>query len=133
VKLTFIDSGVLIAATRGDPATARAMLEVLDGGSRTFASSILVRLEPIPKAAFSRNRDKERTFYDRFFATVSKWARIDDELMHVAFDEACKAGLSAMDSLHVACAYQLGCDELVTTEKINKPIRRNGLVRVLAI
>ena len=85
------------------------------------------------EAAFFRNRDNERTFYDRFFATVSKWATIDDELMRVAFDEACTTGLSAMDSLHVACAYQLRCDELVTTEKISKPIHRNRLVRVLAI
>ena len=110
------------------------MVELLDGGgSRTFASSIFVRLETIPKATFFRSRDIERMFYNRFFATVSKWPTIDDEVMRVAFDEACKTGLSAMDSLHVACAYQLGCDELVTTEKVDKPIHRTRLVRVLAI
>ena len=133
MSLTYIDSGVLIGATRGDLPTSRAMLDLLDDRTRTFASSVFVRLETIPKATFFRHRETERVFYNDFFANVSKWATIDLRLMQLAFDEACRTGLSAMDSLHIACAYQLNCDELVTTEKIDKPIRRNSLVRVFAI
>jgi hypothetical protein len=49
-KLTFVDSGVLIAAARGADEVARRAMTVLDDPDRTFASSALVRLEVLPKA-----------------------------------------------------------------------------------
>jgi hypothetical protein len=45
--------------------------------------------------------------------------------------EAAKAGLGAMDALHLAAAYLAGADELITTEKPAKAIHRSSLVRVV--
>ena len=52
LRKTYVDSGVLIAAFRGqgDP-TARAM-QILDDPTREFVSSIYVKLETLPKAIY---------------------------------------------------------------------------------
>jgi predicted nucleic acid-binding protein len=132
MKLTFVDSGVLIAAVRGSDSVAKSAFAVLDHPERDFASSIFVKLETIPKPTYLR-RDDEREFYEKFFNNVSKWAAIAAVLTGTAFDTACKAGLSVMDSLHLAAAHQLRCEEFVTTEKPTKPIHRARLLKVTTI
>ena len=132
MKLTFVDSGVLIAATRGDLRVSSAALQILDDRSRTFASSDFVRLETIPKATFYQRTD-ERQFLEGFFSTVSTWAVIDDDLIRLALNEAIRVGLAAIDALHVAAAYKTGCDELVTTETERKALHCTSLVRVVSI
>ncbi len=132
MRLTFVDTGLLIAAARGKEELAAKAMNILDDPGRRFASSILVKLETIPKPAFNK-RTAEKEFYDVFFATVSTWATIDEALLKLAFDEACKVGLSAMDSLHVAAARQTQSDELVTTEKETKPLHRTTLIRITTI
>ena len=67
--LTFVDSGVLIAAARGIDEIATQALEILDDPSRLFASSVFVRLEVLPKAIFHRN-GVEADFYRAFFRRV---------------------------------------------------------------
>jgi hypothetical protein len=52
--LTFADSGVLIAAARRGTPTAARSLAVLADPKRTFVSSVFVRLEVKPKAAYFR-------------------------------------------------------------------------------
>ena len=71
-KLTFLDSGVLIAAARGSDEVARRAMTVLDDPDRTFASSALVRLEVLPKA-LRHHRESEARFYETFFQSVSAW------------------------------------------------------------
>ncbi len=48
MKRTFVDSGVLIAAARGNEDVARQAMAVLDDPEREFASSPLVKLEVLP-------------------------------------------------------------------------------------
>jgi predicted nucleic acid-binding protein len=45
--------------------------------------------------------------------------------------EAAKAGLGAMDALHLAAAHLARADEFITTEKPNKAIHRSSLVKVV--
>src|SRR5277367_3658280 len=99
-------------------------MRVLDDPDRAFVSSVFVKLETLPKATFNR-QEAERKFYDAFFDEISKWAEVDGALVRVALDEACKAGLSAMDALHLAAAHRTGCGEFVTAEKRTKPLFRN--------
>jgi predicted nucleic acid-binding protein len=61
----------------------------------------------------------------------SNLAAIGNLFEQTADAAARQYGLSAMDALHVAAAYLLGADELVTTERPSKPIYRNGLVKVV--
>ena len=132
MKLTFVDSGVLIAAFRGTDREGRLALEILDDTQRAFASSIFVRLETIPKPTFFK-REEEFQFYEEFFRRVSKWAIVDLDLTDSALDVASSAGLSALDSLNLAAAHQTRCDEFVTTEKPTRPIHRTNLMAIKTI
>ena len=126
---TFLDSGVLIAAARSlDPDRERAM-RLLDDPDRIFLTSPFVHLEVVPKAIFFK-KQTERLFYDRYFKNAV-WFREVDKIEVAARTEAAKAGLGAMDALHLAAAHLSRADEFITTEKPNKAIHRSSLVRAI--
>jgi hypothetical protein len=60
VTLTFIDAGVLIAASRGGTEQAARALAVLGDPTRTFAASAFLRLEVLPQASFVADRREPR-------------------------------------------------------------------------
>ena len=128
MTLTFIDSGVLIAASRGVGDVARRAAEVLDDPERSFASSDFVRLEVLPKPVYYR-RHAEAAFYEAFFQAITRWADVESTVRQ-AYDESRAQGLAAMDALHVAAATIVGADELVTTEKPGRQIHRTRSVPV---
>ena len=132
MTLTFVDSGVLISALRGEPEIARRAFEILDDPDRVFASSDFVRLELMPKPKYFKRLD-EVNFYDEFFTSVSNWASADIELVRAAFTEGERYGLSALDSLHVAAAIKLGAKAFVTSEKIKSAIHRFTEIPVITI
>jgi predicted nucleic acid-binding protein len=132
LKLTFIDAGVLIAAARGNLRSSETALAILDDPERSFASSVFLRLEVLPKAVFHRNTD-ESAFYEEFFESVEKWSPVDRGLIEDALRVATNAGLSALDALHVAAALAVGADELITTERPGKPIHRVREITVRTI
>jgi hypothetical protein len=130
--LTFVDSGVLIAAARGDHPLQRRAIRILDDPERSFASSDIVKLEVLPKATYHR-KEHEVQFYNAFFEAVDAWAELDGRLARRAMEEASRYGLGARDALHVAAALLLGADELVTIEKRSKPIHRPSGIRMVTI
>ncbi|MBD1907478.1 PIN domain-containing protein [Funiculus sociatus GB2-A5] len=132
MKRTYIDSGVLIAAARGTTPIAIRAMEILDDPDREFASSIFVKLEVLPKAICYKNT-AESDFYETFFNAVSYWADSLERIVEDAYREACKSGLAALDALHVAAAISVGAEELVTTEKPDKPIHRATDIKVVSI
>lgn len=131
-KITFIDTGVLIAAAKGQDEVAKRAMEILDDPERIFASSDFVRLEVLPKPLYFKWED-ESEFYKVFFDEVGVWANLTDELVGNAFNEAEVWGLSAVDALHVAGAASVGAHELVTTEKPQKPLGKVKSVPIRSI
>lgn len=129
---TFIDSGVLIYAARGEDAIAESALQILEDSNREFASSIFLKLEVLPKAIFNQ-REKETRFYESFFSAVSHWAIDVDLIMNNAYQESSQFGLGAMDALHIAAAVSVGATEFVTNEKPNKSIHRTQSIQVISI
>jgi predicted nucleic acid-binding protein len=129
---TYVDAGVLITAARGIAPIAIKALEILDDPNREFVSSIFLKLEVMPKAIYHRN-EAEAAFYNTFFDAVTHWADSLDRIVREAFNEASGSGLAAMDALHVASAASLGVEELVTTERSEKPIHRTHLIKVVSI
>jgi hypothetical protein len=85
-------------------------------------------LEVVPKAAFNRQH-LELLFYERYLASATMYRGLN-RIEAVARKEAARSGLAAMDALHVAAAYLLKADELVTTEKPGKPMYRTAFVKV---
>lgn len=132
MKLTFIDSGVLITAATGTGEFLEKAMEVLDDPDRTFVSSDYVRLEVLPKAVFHGN-DEEAEYYRAFFESVSRWTQSSPDLARRALDLACQFGLGARDALHVAAAECEGAEELVTSEKQTKPLFRVTSMQVTSI
>jgi len=132
MKITFVDAGVLIAASRGLGDVARRAREVIDDPDRVFASSEFVKLEVLPKPIYEK-RETEADFYREFFAAVRHWAGPVEKIVNGAYDVAQSCGMSAMDALHVAAAEIAGASELVTTERPEKPIHRAKRVIVRSI
>ena len=99
------------------------MNEILTDPERSFASSIYVQLEVLPKASFY-GREEESILYSQYFKIVRHWAPVGEALLQEALEAAFRCGLSALDALHVASALAVGADELITNEKPGKPIHR---------
>ena len=129
---TYVDSGVLIAASRGTNPVAMEALNILDDPNREFSSSIFIKLEVLPRVIFNKNTH-EVEFYEIFFNSITHWATSIDAIAKEAYHEACRSGLTAMDALHVAAAISTGAEELVTTEKPDKPICRVNSIKVVSI
>jgi predicted nucleic acid-binding protein len=128
---TFLDSGVLISAHRGEPEIRGRALSLLDDPGREFVTSDFVRLELLPKAVFNR-RSEEVLFYETFFS-AAKRQPISRRLLETAFSEASRWGLSATDALHVAAAKMKGCKELHTTEAETKPLHRVKGIKIISL
>ena len=96
---TFIDSGVLIYAARGEDTIAEVALQFIEDSERELASSIFLKLEVLPKSIFNK-REQEIRFYESFFSAVSYWAMDIDLILRNAYREASEFGLGAMDALH---------------------------------
>lgn len=133
MKRTYVDSGVLIAAARGNGKLGEKALDVIsDTEAREFVCSDYVKLEVIPKPTYF-GRTAELAFYQSFFATVSIWLPFSVDHLEQALTEACVAGLHAIDAIHIVAAASSGCKEIVTSEKSTAAIHRTKLVTVLSI
>ncbi len=130
---TYVDSGLLIAAARGNgKLSARALGVLRDRTAREFVSSDYVKMEILPKPTYF-GREAEIKFYNAYFSTVSQWLNFDVSHLEAAFEEACRSGLQSYDAIHVTVAAISGCDELITTEKITSAIHRTTLLRIVSI
>jgi len=122
-RLLFLDSGVFIAAFRGNDEVAQKAMEILNDPDIEIASSAFIKLETLPKARFNK-RIIEAEFYETFFENVTVWAEPSEELALAALDTASKNDLGAMDALHIVSAVKCRADEFITTEKPVKPFHR---------
>jgi predicted nucleic acid-binding protein len=87
-----------------------------------------VRLEVIPKASYFK-RNRELSFYTSFFDAVTTWPD-PKSILEDAITTACKPGLSALDSPHIAAALSVGATEFLTSELSTKPLRRVREIKV---
>jgi predicted nucleic acid-binding protein len=129
---TYIDSGVLIFASKGTSETAALALPFITDKNREYVTSDYIKLEVLPKAIFHKNKD-EVEFYNTFFAMNIRCIPPSSALMEWAMEEASKTGMSGIDALHVAAAVFAGATELITNEKNTKPIHRTAKVKVISI
>ena len=129
---TFLDSGVLIAAARGNMTQSSAALQILGDRNREFASSAFIQLETLPKATYLRQQAEVR-FYESFFSDVAIWATELAQIIQAGNRIACTYGLNAIDALHLAAALSVDAQEFVTTEKTTKPMHRVTEIQVVSI
>lgn len=133
MTLTYLDTGVLIAAFKGSDRRAIRAMEIIDDPDRAFATSIFVKLETLTKATYHKNLD-ELEFYEAFFSRCQCCLDGSYDILQSALSKGKQYGISGMDALHVASALELGAKTLVTTEKSTKPMHRtNDLIQVISI
>lgn len=123
MKLTYLDSGVLIAATRGDSKLFEAAYEIINDPDREFVVSDILKLELLPKATFEKNAD-EVDFYTTFFLKAVQTIDTTPKKTSDTLALACKYGLHAIDALHIQTGVDANISEFVTTEKPTKPFFR---------
>ena len=126
---TFLDAGVLIAAARGSETDRQRGLSILEDPARAFFATAFLYLELLPKAVFNQ-RHLEKVFYEKYFREA-QWMQNFDEIVALARLEAERAGLGAMDALHLAAAHLAGAAEFITTEKPTAPMYRSALVKIV--
>ncbi|PAX45704.1 type II toxin-antitoxin system VapC family toxin [Brunnivagina elsteri] len=129
---SYLDSGVLINAFRGVSEISLKATQVLDDSTRTFATSLFVKLETQPKATYNKQL-AEVEFYETFFDAVTIWATSLNTIVKIADRIAKVYGLAAMDALHIAAAISINANEFVTTEKTTKPMHRVTEISVVSI
>jgi len=132
LKKSFIDSGVLIWAARGDNELSEKAIQILDDPDREYASSIFVKLEVFPKAVYNKMQE-EVEFYKAFFDAATHWVGASEEITNEALKYAETFGLGAMDALHYAAAISVGAEEFITTEKPSMPIHRVTNIKVITL
>jgi predicted nucleic acid-binding protein len=120
---TFLDSGVLISAARATGALGTRALAIFNDPDRVFVTSEFVRMEIFPKAIYYK-RQSEVGFYEDFFSGAAQIVSISASLTDLAYTEACHAGLSGLDALHIAAAKFSGSEEFITTERPTTPLFR---------
>jgi hypothetical protein len=125
----FVDSGVLVAAARGEYPLRETARHLLSDPNHTFLTSPFVYLETAPKARYHQ-RVLELASYHTFFYHA-EWSRDVEQIVELGTDLAQRYGVGPMDALHLAAANLLGADELVTIEKPGKSIYRARIVRVV--
>jgi len=128
---TFLDTGVLLNAWRGDDLSVAA-LAVLSDDDREFYSSQMVRLELLPKPRFEK-RKRELDFYAAHFEDVVAVEPLSFELGNEAEKLAQRYGLAGPDALQIAAAIRQGVSEFVTSEKPGKPMFRVKELKVVSL
>ena len=128
---TFLDSGVLLHAWRGENLSGAA-LRIMDDDTREFFTSQMVRLELLPKARFEK-RSKEVAFYELHFADCAGSEPLSVELGVEAEKLGAQHGLAGPDALQLAAAIRQGAEEFYTSEKAGKPMFRVRGIRVVSL
>lgn len=121
-KRTYLDSGVLLAAFKGEGELGLRALQILDDPQRQLVVSDAVKIELLPKPIYEQ-RQPEANFYRQVFASSELHAWNVDVLQR-AYELAKQYGIAAMDAIHAAYAEYAKVDEIVTTEKPGKPMFR---------
>jgi predicted nucleic acid-binding protein len=124
VVRTFLDSGVLMAAFKGETADGEKAMALLDDPNREFIGSTFLKLEVIPQPAYNKRPEEVEFFKEFFLSAVEHYAESTEALANAALSLAEKYGLLGMDALHASAAQQFDAAEFVTTEKPTRPLHR---------
>jgi predicted nucleic acid-binding protein len=130
---TFLDSGILISAARGDRPHSERCQRIIEERRRTLLTSVFVRLEVYPQVTY-REFALQRAYLNEFFMEPAlEWASDLNGMVQLGLLQAERHGLGAMDSLHIAAAMLLRADQFITAEKPSKPMFRVQSLSVINV
>ncbi len=129
---TYLDTGVLIAAWRGNHPVGAKSRALLDSTGRVYIHSFFLELELFPKPIFNKFYN-EIEFYRAALGGFERVTITQTGLEKMALKIAGKYGLAAMDAIHIAAAIEGKAEEFITTEKSGKPICRVTEISVTSL
>ena len=131
IKRTFLDTNVLVAAFHHDRLLHERAVELLGDESRDFLASSLVELDLTQPQYNPRHKEEADFYLDYLRNVVGERIEVNEKLIAIALDIVRQSGSAAMDALHLACAFSLGADILITAERKSSPMYRELRVPVL--
>lgn len=126
MTLTYLDTGVLIAAFCGSDEVSERAMQYIEDENRAFITSDILELELLPKARFHAQQT-EADFYGLFFQQAAQHVITQPAHIQRAIALASEYGLAACDALHAALAADAEAGEFITAEKPGKPFFRLDL------
>ncbi len=129
--LTYLDTGVFIAASVGTDPLSSSAFSYLQDPNRFLLTSDYVELELLTMPVYFRN-ERQLRFYKSALALTTRVPN-SDALVKLALDESKKIGCAAIDALHLAAAALAKADDFITSEKPTKPMFRTMLVKVISL
>ena len=120
---TYLDSGVLIAASHGNEAANAKAMTYLDDPQRVFIASDFVRIETEPIARY-HHQTAEADFYAEYLRSVLAYVPTTPDLMARGIEYVAQFGVLGIDALHLAAAEIGGAEEFITTEGPPRPFFR---------
>jgi len=114
VRRAYVDSCVLIVASKGQRDTATSVGALIDSEDCEVVASAYSAMETYPPALHNRKKYPEQLrFFDWFFTAVDVYVETTEELAQLALTECKKVhGLAPMDALHLAAAYMAGASSI---------------------
>ena len=91
-----------------------------------------LKFEVLPKARYHSSA-LELALYNEFFLSAAITIPFANVHFDLAFDHACRYGLSAFDALHLTVAAEASCNEFVTSERSSSPLFRFQGLKILTI
>lgn len=127
-RRVYVDSCVLIHALRGeDEASAQLAISEISQTDVEYVFSPLSELEVLPQPL--KHCKEQAAFFEEWFKTAQcEWYSY--EVHRRAIDQASRYSIAALDAAHVATAIVSGADELITAEKLTKPMYQSKEMRV---
>lgn len=123
--LTYLDSGVLIAAAKGNEQWSKRAFQIIDDPGRTFVASPFLRIETSHISGY-HGYAEQMAMYDGFFQLADVQFEDAGAAVTRAEEIAATYGIEGLDAMHVASAVLVRAVEIITTENMTKPMYRAG-------
>lgn len=117
---TFLDTGLPIAAWKGEEPARSIAWQILEDEQRHLIASPFLRLETLPKAK-NKGSQEEVRFLEFVYSLVREWVPVDTSLVERAIELGILYQLRNIDTIHAASAERAGVEQFVTAELPGKP------------
>lgn len=112
---TYLDTSVVLAAIKGEPALSKKAFDVLHDRGRVMVACTALHLELLPYAMNQHDRSQLATV-NTVLGMVEKLP-LDQAVLDSALKLACDHCMGCMDAIHAASSIQDNTPEFLTTEK----------------
>lgn len=116
---TYLDTGVLLAAYKGDEAASDRAMAIIADEERSFIASDLLTIECVCPAIRSRHF-AQAAFCSEFINSCDH-IELNRDISQSAIQFLSNHAIQIIDAMHICAAVHAGAEEFITTEAVTKP------------